>query len=247
MSAVTMSHATGGRREGHDLRSGRRQKKLTRRSAPVEACTIRRGRIIYNNDVKAMILRVDEEELARRRHTGIDRFDEMWEGVLHMAPAPAYEHQRIVMAIARFLGALCERHGRGVLALGINVFNDASTVPDYRIPDFSFMAAGRRHVLARDGVRGGGPDAVIEIRSPDDETYEKLPFFARLGVRDVIVIDRDAKEVEIYRLEGSQYVAVQKDPDGRLRSDVLKVAFATAESSRLVIQDLDDPSTRTDV
>ena len=70
--------------------------------------------------MKGLILRVPEEELARRRLTGIDRYDEMWEGVLHMAPA--YEHQRLVSAIDRFLGPLCERSGRGVLAPGINVF-----------------------------------------------------------------------------------------------------------------------------
>src|SRR2546428_12548142 len=119
--------------------------------------------------MKAVVLSVTDEELAKRRRTGIDRFDEMWEGVLHMAPAPAYEHQRIVMAMARCLGALCESRGRGVLALAINVFNEMSKEPDYRIPDFSFVAEGRQHILARDGIRGGAPDAVIEIRSPDDE------------------------------------------------------------------------------
>jgi Uma2 family endonuclease len=197
--------------------------------------------------MRAVVLKVDEEELARRRRTGIDRYDEMWEGVLHMAPAPALEHQRIVMAFARFLGALCERHGRGVLALGINVFNEASVVPDYRIPDFTFVGEGRQHILARDGVRGGGPDAVIEIRSPEDETYEKLPFFARLGVREVIVVDRDTKNPEIYRLAGSQYVAVARDTQGWLVSDVLQVRLTRTDSSRLIVEDLGDPSARVEI
>ena len=99
-------------------------------------------------------------------------------------------------------------------------------------------------MLAWDGVRGGGPDAVIEIRSPDDETYEKLPFFARLGVRDVIVIDRDTRDVEISRLAGSHYVAVQKDREGWLHSEALRVRFTRTDSSQLVIQDLDDSSAR---
>src|SRR5207247_10934467 len=89
--------------------------------------------------MKGLILRVPDEELARRRQTGIDRYDEMWEGVLHMAPAPAFEHQRIVSALDRFLGPLCERSERGVLALGINVFGDATTTQDYRIPDLTFV------------------------------------------------------------------------------------------------------------
>ncbi|HEY6362340.1 MAG TPA: Uma2 family endonuclease [Vicinamibacterales bacterium] len=197
--------------------------------------------------MKAVVLQVTNEELAERRRKGIDRFDEMWEGVLHMAPAPGYEHQRIVSGIDRFLGSLCDREQRGVLAIGINVFNEASAVPDYRIPDFTSVAAGREQLLAPDGVRGGGPDAVIEIRSPDDETYEKLPFFARLGVREMVVIDRDTKQPEIYRLAGLQYVAVQADRDGWVRSDTLGVRFARTAAGRLVIEDAAAPGTRSEI
>jgi Uma2 family endonuclease len=74
-------------------------------------------------------------------------------------------------------------------------------------------------------VRGGGPDAVIEIRSPEDDTYDKLPFYASLGVREMVVCDRDTKEPEIFRLAGSQYVVLQRDAEGWLRSDVLGVGF----------------------
>jgi Uma2 family endonuclease len=197
--------------------------------------------------MKAVVLRVTDEELTERHRRGLDRFDEMWQGVLHMAPAPAYEHQRIVSGLDRFLGALCDRHKRGVLALGINVFNEASTVPDYRIPDFTFVAAGHEHQLAMDGVRGGGPEAVIEVRSPDDETYEKLPFFARIGVSEVIVIDRDTKRPEIYRLAGPQYVAVQPDRDGWVSSEALHVRFTVSHTGRLVIEDADDSSVRTEI
>ena len=197
--------------------------------------------------MKAVVLHVTDEELAERRRGGLDRFDEMWDGVLHMAPAPAYEHQRIVSGIHLFLGSLCNRQQRGVLAIGINVFNEASTVPDYRIPDFTFIAAGSERLLARDGVRGGGPDAVIEIHSPDDEAYEKLPFFARLGVREVIVVDRDTKQPEIFRLAGTQYVAVQADRERWIRSDTLNVRFTWTAAGRLVIEDANDPATRSEI
>lgn len=101
-------------------------------------------------------------------------------------------------------------------------------------------------MLDKDGVRGGGPDAVIELRSPDDETYEKLPFFARLGVREVVIVDRDTKRVEIYRLAGPQYVALQPDRGGWLTSDTLQVRFAPTAGGRLTIEDGDDPATRTE-
>ena len=197
--------------------------------------------------MKGVIVHVSDEELARRRLTGIDRFDEMWEGVLHMAPAPLYEHQRIVAVLLVFLRPLCQRHGRGVVSTQINVFNEASSSPDYRIPDLTFVSSGREHVIARDGVRTGGPDVVIEVRSSEDETYDKLPFFARIGVREVIVVQRDTKDVEVYRLAGPQYVALQADSAGWLRSDVMGVRFARSDAGRLLIEDAGDPASRTEI
>ena len=197
--------------------------------------------------MKAVVLQVSDAELEDRRRRGLDRFDEMWEGVLHIAPSPLYEHQRIVTALAVFLQPICQRHGRGELVLAINVFDEASAQENYRIPDFSFVAKGREQILSRDGIRGGGPDAVIEVRSPYDETYDKFPFFARLGVREVIVIHRDTKQPEIYRLAGSQYVAVQTDADGWLRSEVLGVRFAHRDSDHVVIEDVDDSTIRTNI
>src|SRR5206468_9064964 len=102
-----------------------------------------------------------------------------------------------------------------------------------------FVAAGREHIVAADGIRGGGPDAVIEVRSPDDESYEKFPFFARLGVREVIVVDLDSKDVELYRLAGSEYVSVARGDGGWLRSEVLDVRFGRA-GSQLAIEDCRD-------
>jgi hypothetical protein len=65
------------------------------------------------------------------------------------------------------------------IVTGINVFRADD---NYRIPDVSYVSKGREGILAEDGARGG-PDAVIEVRSPGDETYDKLPFHATLGVR----------------------------------------------------------------
>lgn len=186
--------------------------------------------------MRAVLLEVREDELAHRRRRGLDRHDEMWEGVLHMAPAPTYEHQRMVDRLLLFLVPLLERTGRGVLVSGINVFNDESKAEDYRIPDLTFVAAGREAILREEGVRGGAPDAVIEIRSPGDETYEKLPFFAALGVHEVIVIGRDSKAPEVYRLAGSQYLAVAADRQGWIAAETLGVRFRLEVTARLIIE-----------
>lgn len=187
--------------------------------------------------MRAVVVNVREEELADRRAKGLDRWDEMWEGVLHMTPAPSLEHQRILDLMIEFLGPRLRESGRGTLRSGINVFR---AEVNYRIPDLTFVATGREHVFHEDGVRGEGPDAVIEIRSPEDETYDKLPFYAAIGVREVIVCHRDTKEPEIFRLAGSQYVAVQRAAEGSLVSDVLGIRFRRVEGPppRLRIEDV---------
>lgn len=198
--------------------------------------------------VKAVMLDVSPEALARRKLTGIDRRDELWEGVLHMAPAPSREHQRILDELIVFLLPLLRRAARGTVHSGINVFDETSRSENYRIPDLTFVAAGRESFLAEDGIRSGAPDAVIEIRSPGDESYDKLPFFASLGVREVIVIDRDTKKPEVYRLAGSQYLAVAVDRDGWVGSETLRVRWRWSPgSSLLVIEDVDDAGARAEI
>lgn len=199
--------------------------------------------------MRAVLLEVDPAALEARRRVGLDRWDEMWEGVLHMAPAPYSEHQRILEDLIVFLKPLLARTGRGVLRAGINVFNEASTEPDYRIPDLTFVARGRESLIAKDGVRGGGPDAVIEIRSPADETYEKLAFFATLGVLEVIVIERDSKRTEVFRLQQGAYSRDIADATGGLTSRTMNVSFAVAEGSppRLVVGDASDQNSSTEI
>jgi Uma2 family endonuclease len=194
--------------------------------------------------MRAVVVHLREEELADRRSKGLDRWDEMWEGVRHMTPAPSLEHQRILDDMIEFLRPRLRLTGRGTLRSGINVFRAESPVPDFRIPDLTFVAAGREHVFSEDGVRGGGPDAVVEIRSPDDETYEKLPFYAAIGVREVIVCHRDSKEPEIFRLAGPQYVGLQPDRVGWLLSTVLGLRLQCLHGTppRLRIEDAADPA-----
>jgi Uma2 family endonuclease len=196
--------------------------------------------------MRAVLVHVTDAELANRRAKGLDRWDEMWEGVLHMTPAPSNEHQRILDELIMFLGRHLRDTKRGTLRSGINVFKSSD---NYRIPDLTFVTKGREVIFSSDGVRGGGPDAVIEIRSPEDETYEKLPFYAALGIREAIVIDRDTKRPEIFRLAGAQYVALQPDADHWLRSETMAVRLRVIEGPqpRLRVEDSADAAVHTEV
>jgi Uma2 family endonuclease len=196
--------------------------------------------------MRAVLVHVTDSELADRHAKGLDRWDEMWEGVLHMTPAPSNEHQRILDELIMFLGRHLRDTRRGTLRSGINVFKGSD---NYRIPDLTFVAHGRERIFTDDGVRGGGPDAVIEIQSPEDETYDKLAFYAALGIREVIVVDRDSKRPEIFRLAGAQYVALQLDADHWLRSETMAVKLRVIEGPqpRLRVEDVSDPAAHTDI
>jgi Uma2 family endonuclease len=80
---------------------------------------------------------------------------------------------------------------------------------------------------------------VIEVRSPGDESYDKLPFFAKLGVREVLIIDRDTKRVDLFRLASGQYVRQEPDTAGEVVSEVLAVRFRTLPTmpARLLLCD----------
>ena len=90
---------------------------------------------------------------------------------------------------------------------------------------------------------------MIEVRSPNDETYERLPFYAAIGTFEIIVIDRDTKRPEIFRLAGSQVVTLQPDGEGWLRSETMRVRLKAidAQPPRLRLEDVGDASIAVDI
>ena len=57
---------------------------------------------------------------------------------------------------------------------------------------------------------GPTPDAfvaravlVVEVVSPDDETFDKLAFYADHGVREVLTADPQERQVRVWRLDGA--------------------------------------------
>ena len=76
----------------------------------------------------------------------------------------------------------------------------------------------------------GGPDFLVEIISPFDRSREKLPFYAKVGVREVLIVDRDPWRLELYapRKKGSsmRLAAKSKIKGDALSSSVLPLTFA---------------------
>ncbi len=150
--------------------------------------------------MRALLLEVPEHFLEERRRLGIDVRDEMWEGVLHVVPQPLTPHQHLNIRVAAALLPVAEARGL-VLLPETAMYRPDEMDADYRVPDL--VIARREHVKRR-GIEGPA-ELVVEIRSPGDETYDKLPFYAGMGCRQVLVIDRDTLAVEMF--EGTEPVA----------------------------------------
>lgn len=167
--------------------------------------------------MRAVLLEVPERFLAERRARGEDRFDEMWEGVLHMVPPPSSGHQRLGAELVMTLGPIAKARGLVVL-YEAGLFRAAD---DYRQPGVIFA---RPEQVTPRGVEGGA-ELVIELRSPNDETYEKLPFYAAFGVKELLVIEPTTRAVELFVLRDGALLATVTDDQGRLRSDALGVTL----------------------
>jgi Uma2 family endonuclease len=198
--------------------------------------------------MRAVIVDPSQQEIEKRRRLGLDRFDEMWEGVYHMVPAPEHEHQRVVQKLVVFLDLLATRKSHGTICLQENVFEPGKEAVNYRIPDLAWIGKGHEDRIRKSGIHGG-PDAVVEVRSPGDETYDKLDFYARIGTGEVVVVDRDTKVPEVFRLAGTRMVAVAADREGWVVSERLRVRMRVLKGAppKIVVEDLDDPASRAEI
>jgi Uma2 family endonuclease len=151
----------------------------------------------------------EPSSIAERARTGQDIFDEVWEGTLHVVPPPSNQHQRIGTKLARALFDAVEQAGLQ-LRYETGVFDPGPGPLSYRTPDLAIF--DDRHGSDR-GVEGHAA-IVVEIRSPGDETFEKLPFYDRVGVGEVVVIDRDTLAVSRWVRCGGHLVDTGPRDDG---------------------------------
>ena len=180
-----------------------------------------------------------ERLIAQRRESGGDRFDEVWEGLYVMSPIADNQHQELQARLgAAFLQLLGDPRTR--VLTGTNITDqEEDWEHNYRCPDLAvFLPA----TTAQDRRSHwfGGPDFAVEILSRGDRTPKKLPFYASVNVRELLVVDRDPWSLELYRLRQGQLLSVgQFDAasGATLTSEVLPLSFRLiAGSSRPTIE-----------
>lgn len=172
--------------------------------------------------------------IAQRQEAGIDKYDEVWEGVYVMAPMANNEHQDIVGRLTALIANVIGWDNGRVLP-GTNVSDqDDDWTENYRCPD---VAIYLKNTQAED--RGaywlGGPDFAVEVVIPQDRSLEKLPFYAKVKTRELLIIDRDPWALTLFRLENEELRAID-GCDGTLRSEVIPLSFKLRHDPRPAIE-----------
>jgi Uma2 family endonuclease len=197
------------------------------------ARTRRKSRVDRNGPprIRSTAVRILEPslcaELIRERQAkGIDLYDEVWDGVYVMPPLANNLHQGLVGKLTTIL--------RIVLPESVEVLPGANVSDrrddwekNFRCPDIVVVFPDGKAVDC-DTHWFGGPDFLVEVRSPKDDTYEKIPFYSHLQVRELLIIERDSRDLRLYRHNGTGLVLVgmssQKASDG-LGSEVVPLVF----------------------
>lgn len=142
-----------------------------------------------------------KELLRRRERSGLYRLDEMWEGVLHMVPAPSGEHAYVAQQLAVLLDGPARAAG---LVPAMHEFNLGSSEEDFRVPDGGLHRAIPRSVWHPTAA------LVVEIVSPGDESWQKLPFYAAHKVDELLIVDPSEPAVRWLALADGEYREVQR-------------------------------------
>ncbi len=168
--------------------------------------------------MRAVLLEIPQAMLTERRRLGLDGRDEVWNGVLHMVPPPGGPHQEMNGELYLVLGPLAKRRGlHPYFETGLFRGSD-----DYRVPDQLYCRPEQRSERGAEGA-----ELVVEIRSEGDETYDKIGFYAGLGVREMLIVHPQGHWVELLRAVGGRLLPVTADVEGAVRSEVLRARFAT--------------------
>jgi Uma2 family endonuclease len=145
-----------------------------------------------------------------------------------MSPVADDDHQELVFEFALILGETVAKPGLGKVRPGVNLAASADDWEhDYRVPDVVVFFADTKAVNYNTFWTGPA-DFIIEVTSPRDRTYEKLPFYSRLGVREVLILNRQKWALELHRHKDGELGKVAESTLARpevLSSNVLPLEF----------------------
>jgi len=184
----------------------------------------------YDTTMRAIWREVPEDFLKQRHSWGADKKDEMWDGVLHLATRLSPAHQLFAGNLVLALVPIAKAKGLKAV-LGVAIFRPEAGDQDYRIPDLVVFKPSQ---FSERGVEGAC-ELAVEVLSPADETYDKLDFYARVGVRELWVLDPESCVPEIFTLRDRRYEKLAADPSGAVASAILGVSLRPVDGPKLAV------------
>jgi hypothetical protein len=140
------------------------------------------------------------ELLKRRKRLGHDRKDEIWEGVLHVVPAPSHKHSALGAQVKALLREPAAAAGLSVT----DDFNLGDSLQNFRVSDGGLHRPGAAEMWHPTAA------LALEILSPGDESWEKLPFYAAHGVDEVLIVDPDERRLHWLAMADGRYAPTQR-------------------------------------
>lgn len=167
---------------------------------------------------------LEHKLIAQRQAWGVDKYDEVWDGVYVMAPMANDEHQYLVKELTMICGIAIDWAGLGQTRPGVNISDRRDDwKSNYRIPDVAVFVNDTKAENCG-AFWLGGPDFGIEIISPKDRALLKLPFYASVGAKEILAIDRDPWSLALFRLQDGEMIEVGKsspEDSQLLKSEVI--------------------------
>lgn len=161
--------------------------------------------------------------IRRRRLMGGDRYDEVWDGVYVMSPLADNVHQEVATDLAAAIKQCVARPGTRSFA-GANVTDrDDDWKKNFRCPDVAVYLPGNP-AEDRETHWYGGPDFAVEVISPYDRSRKKFDFYAKVGVRELLLVSRKPWRLELYRQDAGAWTKIGASDvaaPNSLHSDVL--------------------------
>jgi Uma2 family endonuclease len=158
------------------------------------------------------------EFVEERERQGDRSHYELLNGRVVMNPPAGYPHGEIGSNLQRLLGNfVCERRLGKVFdsSQGFELPSGDTVEPDHSFVSNERWAAGPPPVEGK--FLRVVPDLIVEVLSPktaSQDRGEKKAIYAQNGVREYWLVDHRAREVTIFRLEGSRYGGGTVYPDG---------------------------------
>jgi Uma2 family endonuclease len=139
------------------------------------------------------------------KNTPEDERYELLDGVLVMSEAPRIVHQRVDTKLGARMGRYAEESDLGeVFHAPTDVLLSDTIVVQ---PDLLFISKQRAHIITEQNIQGA-PDLVVEILSPSTANRDwtiKRGFYARYGVKELWIVDPDAKIVWVMLLRDGDF------------------------------------------